>query len=577
MHRTRLASAKPKSSRQLRLDRFLLPVLVPELPSRLPEPSASETVTIPEPGSTVQTSVSPGPTPRIAATGEGTVVRIDSERSRTRTAFDSNPFFIAGTLDEAGPPKKFLGQQVGQRVGTNVKYSRAVGQLVGQHVSDANGGMSAREARGLAMLHGGLRVLESTTPGEYVVASQSGKGFYRLTGVGIPGAQETCGCPDFVARLAPCKHVFAVRHWIGASRVSVGPLYPPVPSRHRQINWTPYNEAQNDEYRLVPILLRELCKGISEPIRDPHAAGRPAIPLRDQAFCAVQRSYFGFPLRTLHGFHVESAMKGMLEAAPYWAVASRFLCRDDVTEELHSMLARSALPLIGVEDTCAVDSTGLRTTRFNHYRKEKYEPGRENIWRKMHALVGVRTHAIVALEVTDSPANDSPQFPILLRKAKENGFRFKRVLADRAYQGRANFNAAAKLDIEPFIPYKKNQTGQTKGSPMYHKMYLYFRYHREKFDEQYRQRVQIESAFGGLKQKFGETIASRKFTSQTNEVLCKAIAHNITILIRRMYETGLLPDFLQPAGGQKGPAVRPDGLARQVPSTTGRLTASGVV
>ena len=81
---------------------------------------------------------------------------------------------------------------------------------------------------------------------------------------------------------------------------------------------------------------------------------------------------------------------------------------------------------------------------------------------------------------------------------------------------------------------------------MYHKMFLFFQYRREESDRHYCQRAQVESTFGSLKQKFSETLASRKFTSQTNEVLCIAIAHNITVLVRQMFETGILPDFFRP-------------------------------
>ena len=263
----------------------------------------------------------------------------------------------------------------------------------------------------------------------------------------------------------------------------------------------------------------------------------------------------------------------MLDDPPYWAVASRFLCRQDSTPILHDMLARSAIPLIGIEETCAVDSTGLRTTRFHSYRKEKYEPSRENIWRKMHALVCVKSHAIAVLEVTDGSASDSPQFPVLLQRAYDNGFRFKDVLADRGYQGRANFNAAAKLHMEALIPYKSNQTGQSKGSPTYHKMFLYFQLHREEFDARYGQRAQVESAFGGFKQKFGETLESRNFTSQVNEVLCKAIAHNITILVRLMFEADLLPDFLDAEGRTKKGRPRPSELIGEIPGP--QLLAAG--
>ncbi|MGH7068559.1 MAG: transposase [Acetobacteraceae bacterium] len=64
--------------------------------------------------------------------------------------------------------------------------------------------------------------------------------------------------------------------------------------------------------------------------------------------------------------------------------------------------------LTALETACAIDSTGLRTTRFNYYRKEKYKTPRQNVWMKMHALVGVRTHIIVALDVTEGSGADFP-------------------------------------------------------------------------------------------------------------------------------------------------------------------------
>ena len=112
----------------------------------------------------------------------------------------------------------------------------------------------------------------------------------------------------------------------------------------------------------------------------------------------------------------------------------------------------------------------------------------------------------------------------------------------------------------PFIPFKKNATVTSKGSSMYHKMFLFFQYHREEFDQRYGQRAQVESTFGSFEQKFGETLAFKKFTSQVNEVLCMAIAHNITVLVRQMFEVGILLDFLNPSAST-GPVVaaRPDG------------------
>jgi transposase len=409
--------------------------------------------------------------------------------------------------------------------------------------------MSGREIRGLEMLRDGHRVAESSTPGKFVVGSQSGKGIYHVEGVGIQGAFESCSCPDFAERKAPCKHIWAARHWIQDPDTVVRPEGSPLrspPSARAPVNWHIYDQAQNEEYRLFNTLLRDLAWGFAEPAKDPHLAGRKPIPLREQAFCAVQKTYLGFSCRRSHGFRAEAARNGLLSKPPFWAVTSRFLCRQDVTAGLHDMLARSAIPLIGLEDRCAIDSTGLRTTRFNYYRKEKYDPERENDWRKLHALIGVKTHVMPVLEFTNGSVGDSTMFTTLLRRAVENGFQFKEVLADKGYQGRDNFTAAADLDILPFIPFKTNQTGQSKGSPMYHKMFLFFQYHREEFDIHYGQRAQVESSFSSFKQKFGETIASRNFQAQENEVLCMAIAYNIAILVRQMFEAGILPDFLHP-------------------------------
>ena len=426
---------------------------------------------------------------------------------------------------------------------------------------ESGGKTSGRERRALEMLHSGLRVAESPTPGQFYVASQSGNGIYKVTGVGNSGIPlsgrfarplteeqiETCTCPDFDERTAPCKHIFAVRHWLAAADLPVGTPSPFLqPAKRIRPNQPAYDLAQNEEYRLFGILLRDLCIGIPEPERDPHGAGRPPTPLREQAYCAIQKAYVGFSCRRSQGFRTEAAAKGQLSAAPYWDVPSKFLCRDDVAPILHDVLARSALPLIGVDNACAIDSSGFRTSSFHYYRHEKYEPSRMNIWLKAHIFVGIQTHVVPVMEITAGSANDSPHFPTLLQRAVAAGFEVKEVYADKGYQSRKNFDAAAELGVNPFIPFKVNSTGQAKGSPMYHKMFLFFQLHREEFDQHYGQRAQVETTFGAIKQKLGERLLSRNFTAQVNELIAKLVAYNITVLIRQMFERSLLPDFLKP-------------------------------
>jgi hypothetical protein len=413
--------------------------------------------------------------------------------------------------------------------------------------------MSGRERRALELLQAGHRVAESSVPGECFVASESGKGIYKVTRDATDGRAEECTCADFEEREAPCKHIFMVRHWQAVADSPEGtPLPLPPPKRLRPYQQT-YDLAQNEEYRLFGTLLRDLCAGIPQPERDPHMAGRPPIPLRELAYCAVQKAYLGFSCRRSQGFRNEAFAKGQLSDEYYWDTPSKFLCRDDVAPILHDLLARSAIPLIGVDTSCAIDSSGFRTTRFHYYRHEKYEPTRKNIWLKAHILAGVQTHVVPVVEVTEGSAGDSPRFPILLKRAVDAGFTAKEVYADKGYLARTNSEAAAELGIDAFIPPKVNTTGQSKRSPAYHKMFLLFQYHREEFDRHYGQRAQVETTFGAIKQKLGEALWSRNFTAQANELIAKLVAYNITVLIRQMFELDLLPDFLKPP--EKTPLV----------------------
>lgn len=52
-----------------------------------------------------------------------------------------------------------------------------------------------------------------------------------------------------------------------------------------------------------------------------------------------------------------------------------------------------------------------------------------------------------------------------------------------------------------------------------------------------------ESTVAMIKAKFGDALRSRGDTAQMNELLCKLLCHNICVVIQRMYEVGIEPDF----------------------------------
>ena len=47
-----------------------------------------------------------------------------------------------------------------------------------------------------------------------------------------------------------------------------------------------------------------------------------------------------------------------------------------------------------------------------------------------------------------------------------------------------------------------------------------------------------------VKRKFGNYLRTKTFTGQTNEILCKAVCHNIVVMIHEMNEIGVNPELL---------------------------------
>ena len=46
-----------------------------------------------------------------------------------------------------------------------------------------------------------------------------------------------------------------------------------------------------------------------------------------------------------------------------------------------------------------------------------------------------------------------------------------------------------------------------------------------------------------MKRKFGPSVRSKNTTAQVNEVLCKALCYNLSVLVHAMHELGIDPNF----------------------------------
>jgi transposase len=231
------------------------------------------------------------------------------------------------------------------------------------------------------------------------------------------------------------------------------------------------------------------------------------------------------------------AKAGHMTRAPHYNSIFRGFERADLAPLLTALIEESAAPLATVETKFAVDSTGFGTAVYRRWYDHKYgREMKEHGWVKAHASVGVTTNIVTAVRVTASDVNDCPELPALIKTTKEN-FTLAEVSADKAYLSRANLDAIEAAGAIPYIPFKSNSKGA--GPAAWKRMWALFLYKHDEFLAHYHLRSNAETAFSAIKRLLGGSVRSKVPAAQVNEVLCKLLAYNLTVLVHAMYELGI--------------------------------------
>ncbi|MCX6776996.1 MAG: IS5 family transposase, partial [Candidatus Micrarchaeota archaeon] len=333
---------------------------------------------------------------------------------------------------------------------------------------------------------------------------------------------------------------YAVRYFLSVEKETPqGKITKEVRITYKQ-EWSAYNKAQTQEITLFDKLLKDLVEEVEEPEQ---SMGRPRIPLKEQVFCAIQKVYSQLSSRRARSLYVNAEQKKQIDKAPSYNMINLALNREDITPILNKLVTITAEPLKSIETEFAIDSTGFRTSNFGEYAEDKYNLNREKKWVKAHVCIGVKTHTITAVEISNEKGSDCRQFAPLVENTAKEGFNMKEVSADRAYSSRDNYELIREIGGQAFIPFRSNATGTSRGSPLWKKMFHYFQLHQEEFMAHYHKRSNVETTFHMIKMKFGDKLKSKNPKAQENELLCKIIAHNIVVLIHEMHELGIKPEF----------------------------------
>jgi len=312
-------------------------------------------------------------------------------------------------------------------------------------------------------------------------------------------------------------------------------------------DWQAYNDAQTNEKILFLQLLSELTAQV--PKNERTGPGRPSADLGEMIFSCCVKIYLNFSSRRTESDLKMAEQLEYLSHAPHFNTILNYFGKPEMTVILRKLIEFSAKPLKQLEDKFAVDSTGFTTSMCHSWYHIMYEKGEKRVCRKCHAMSGVRTNIITSVEVTDATAHDAPLFPALVEATAKN-FEMKEVMADKAYSSRKCLTIVSENGAIPFIPFKKIAKSHSHGAPAWHAMYRYFSEHREEFMEHYHLRSNAESVFSMMKRKQGSYLRTRHEVSQTNEILCKVLVHNICVLIQEMFESGIKVDFREIASDE---------------------------
>ena len=282
-------------------------------------------------------------------------------------------------------------------------------------------------------------------------------------------------------------------------------------------DWKGYNEALVKR-GLIFIDLDFVANWQKElkAMNDGKEGGRYRYPESFIKLLAVVHAYV-LPYRQLEGFmrglsqHVEG-LKAPDYTTIWWRVAKM---KVNIASNVQ----------LDKDVTIAVDSSGIKVSNRGEWIHKKWRVQRGFI--KVHLAVDVRTKQILAIEVTKEDVGDGRVFGRLVKDSASVAD-VKKVIADGAYDSRANFHLASEMGVDPLIRVRKNASRRAGGCVSRKRAVL-----EQLGNDGWRRergfgcRWMVESAFSCLKRTFGEYVCAVKWENMVKELLLKASIYNL--------------------------------------------------
>ncbi len=324
----------------------------------------------------------------------------------------------------------------------------------------------------------------------------------------------------------------------------------------RKRNWSSYNLSHTSEKIVAMRILNDAVNSLGIPY-DYDGIGRPPIPMDDMIKCCILKVYNCFSSRhTTPDLAMANAL-GYLSHVPHFNIVSKYLRSPEMTGYLHKLYITLAVPLKEAETTFAADATGFGTFKKNWqetkgwFRSQKMSQWKE--FKKLHIICGVKTNIVTSAKTTEGHANDSP-FLIELMRETAKRFDIKYMCADAGYLSKANCEAVKRIGAQPLIKPKKRyvekaviEVKNRKKMTAWREMLWFWDRHNKLFRHYYHKRSNVESTFSVIKRRFLPYLRSKDEHGQYNEMLCKVVCHNLSVLVNSIFELNLESDFKKAA------------------------------
>jgi len=285
-------------------------------------------------------------------------------------------------------------------------------------------------------------------------------------------------------------------------------------------DWHSYNEAlvRRGELELDSSVMeewkRELKRANDGKVGEPYHYPESYIRL-----LAFVRLLFHQPYRQTEGFvHFLSRFVEGLQVPDYSTIDRR---TNKLQIGLDESLIKSNNPV-----SIAVDSSGVKVHNTGDWIRHVWKVKKGYL--KVHFAVDIRTGQVVSMDVSSEKVGDGKRLKRLVKRAEES-VRVGRVLADGAYDSKANFNFLASEGIKPVIRVRKGSAPRSGGSRA-RKMAVIeqqtFKPRSWSNIHRFGYRWRVEGAFSVIKRVFGEYVSAKKFVNMAREMAMKASIYN---------------------------------------------------